>query len=81
MTIPQVNIHIMLINVRHMLIAPFIAKSTDLEDEYCKLKVLIESWFILLTEKAHSRPFKINVTVNLLFLLTIYLKFYKVFIL
>lgn len=64
MIIPQVNIHIMLINVRHMLIAPFIAKSTDLVDEYCKFKVLIESWLILLTEKAHNRPFKINVIVN-----------------
>jgi hypothetical protein len=74
MTIPQVNIHIMLINVRHMLIAPFIAKSTDLVDEYCKLKVFIESWLILLTEKAHNRPFKINETINLFLLTNIYLK-------
>lgn len=74
MTIPQVNIHIMLINVRHMLIAPFIAKSTDLVDEYCKFKELIDSWLILLTEKAHKRPFKINMTVNLFLLTNIYLK-------
>lgn len=34
---PHANIHIMLMNVKHMLIAPLIAKSIDLVDEYCKL--------------------------------------------
>lgn len=58
MTIPHANIHMILMNVKHMLIAPLIAKSTDLEDEYCKLNVLIESWLILLTENAHNNPFK-----------------------
>lgn len=40
---PQANIHIMFINVKHILIAPLIAKSIDLEDEYCKFMVLFES--------------------------------------
>jgi len=33
MTMPHANIHIILMNVTHMLIAPLIAKSIDLIDE------------------------------------------------
>lgn len=33
MTMPHANMHIILMNVTHMLIAPLIAKSIDLEDE------------------------------------------------
>lgn len=33
MTMPHANIHIILMNVTHMLIAPLIAKSIDLVDE------------------------------------------------
>lgn len=65
--IPQANMHIILINVKHMLIAPFIAKSIDLVDEYCKFRVLFESWLILLTENAHNSPLKmkvINISVH-----------------
>lgn len=43
MTIPHPNIHIILINVKHMLIAPLIAKSVERVDEYCKLMVLFET--------------------------------------
>lgn len=53
--------HIILINVKHMLIAPCIAKSIDLVDEYCKFKVLFESWLILLIENAHNSPLKMKV--------------------
>lgn len=42
MIIPHPNMHIILINVKHMLIAPLIAKSVDRVDEYCKLIVLFE---------------------------------------
>lgn len=55
-TMPHANIHIIFMKVKHMLIAPLIAKSIDLVVEYCKLKVVFELWFILLTENAHNSP-------------------------
>lgn len=60
---PHANMQIMLINVKPILIAPLKAKSIDLEDEYCKLIVLFESWLIFLTENAHNNPLKINVAI------------------